>query len=218
MIAFKSHKKLQCKFSLLVLNDRNACIGKDWWKLLPRQIGPHLTEKESSRKGKLLAEFLWDLNRRVQNGFFTKKLSKKCNWRHPRTNKLSFEDYCLTPINTSYRIQHVRCSWSDNANGDHAMAIIIASCKIKSSIKKPKRGQDTKSRVREKGALITKIPQLFERLNETVKIDVAKLWTVPNVTEMLFDTVRDFEIGCDVFTVKIKSWSNFLTSEKKKRY
>ena len=74
MDACKSHtNKVKSNFSLMVFSDSNASIGADLSDLLPRQIGPHLTVKESSRNGELLVEFLSDHDLRVENSFFTKK-------------------------------------------------------------------------------------------------------------------------------------------------
>ena len=42
--------------------------------------------QKSCRNGELLAELLSDQNPRVENSFFTKKLSTKLSWRHQRTN------------------------------------------------------------------------------------------------------------------------------------
>ena len=148
----------------MALSDLNACIGR-----LVRVTAK--TDRDSPpRKGdrqewELLAEFLSDQNLRVESSFFTKKLSKKCSLLHPRTKNL-LKEYCLTPRNRSYRIQEVRCSWSHSANSDYAMSKIIARGNMKSSIKKSKRGEDTRSKVWHKCALITNNPKLLERLKE----------------------------------------------------
>ena len=109
---------------LMILGDFNCRIGPECHEVAPANFGSHTIAEATSDNGVRLAELTAELDLRIANTFFQKKLPKLTTWRHPRTQTPAQLDYILYQY-TKIRVTDTRASWSESTNSDHAMLVSI---------------------------------------------------------------------------------------------